>query len=88
MFEIAHPTAGLLQSHYYCQHQRNVPGTVCLIHSDDSPESANPARTGIKQHGLVSHGRHLGLPHHQWSLAEYGVTIRYYPPNKHMWINC
>ena len=72
MFEIAHPTAGLLQSHYYCQHQRNVPGTVCLIDSDDSPESANPVRTGIKQHGLVSYGRHLGLSHHQWSPQNMG----------------
>ena len=72
MFEIAHPTAGLPQSHYCCQHQRNVPGTVCLIDSDDSPESANPVRTGIKQHGLVSHGRHLGLPHHQWSPQNMG----------------
>ena len=59
MFEIAHPTAGLPQSHYCCQHQRNVPGTVCLIDSDESPESANP-------------GRHLGLSHHQWSLQNMG----------------
>lgn len=29
MFEIAHPTAGLPQSHYCRQHQRNVPETTC-----------------------------------------------------------
>ena len=66
VFEIAHPTAGLPQSHYCRQHQRNVPETTCPIHSDDSPESANPVRTGIKQHGLATYRRHLGLSHHQW----------------------
>ena len=72
MFEIAHPTAGLLQSHYYCQHQRNVPETTCPIHSDDSLESANPVRTGIKQHGLATYRRHLGLSHRQLSPTGYG----------------
>ena len=70
MFEIAHPTAGLPQSHYCCQHQRNVPGTVCLIDSDECPMVAiwgYPTTNG---------------PHRRW------VTIRYYPPNKHMWITC